>query len=42
MKAFLNMGLNEEMKKYPDAKFPIGKYHISTYCHSFEAIHYFS
>lgn len=28
---FLNMGINEEMKKYPNANFPIGKYYMSTY-----------
>lgn len=28
---FLSMGNNEEMKKYPSANLPIGKYHISTY-----------
>ena len=32
--AFLNMGNNESMKKYPHAKFPIGKYYMSTYRHS--------
>lgn len=31
MSLFLNMGQNEEMKKYPNANFPIGKYYISTY-----------
>ncbi|MBR2283847.1 MAG: hypothetical protein IJ874_05445 [Ruminococcus sp.] len=29
--AFLNKGDNEEMKKYPDARLPIGKYYMSTY-----------
>lgn len=28
---FLNMGINEEMKKYPYANFPIGKYAMSTF-----------
>ena len=31
MSLFLNMGKNESMKKFPNAKFPIGKYHMSTY-----------
>lgn len=31
MGAFLNMGYNSNMKKYPDAKFPTGKYYLSTY-----------
>lgn len=31
---FLNMGNNDEMKKYPDANFPIGKYYMSTYRHA--------
>ena len=34
MALFLNMGLNEEMKKHPNAKFPIGKYHMSTFRHA--------
>lgn len=28
---FSNMGRNEGMKEYPDAKFPIGKYYMSTF-----------
>ena len=32
--AFLNMGQNDDMKKYPDANLPIGKYYMSTYRHS--------
>lgn len=28
---FLKLGNNDEMKKYPDAAFPIGKYYISTF-----------
>lgn len=28
---FLEMGNNEEMKKYPNANFPIVKYYISTF-----------
>lgn len=28
---FLDMGRNDGMKKYPNAKFPIGKYYMSTY-----------
>lgn len=31
---FLDMGKNEEMKKYPNANFPIGKYYMSTYRHA--------
>ncbi len=31
MSLFLNMGINDEMKKYPSAEFPIGKYHMSTF-----------
>lgn len=31
MDAFLNTGKNENMDKYPDANFPIGKYYISTF-----------
>lgn len=31
MSLFLNMGINDEMKKYPFAEFPIGKYHMSTF-----------
>ena len=34
MSLFLNMGENEEMKKYPGADLPIGKYYMSTYRHS--------
>ena len=32
--AFLNMGDNDNMKKFPKANLPIGKYYISTYKHS--------
>ncbi|MBR3844493.1 MAG: hypothetical protein IKM39_03185 [Clostridia bacterium] len=28
---FLKKGINDEMKKYPEAKFPVGKYHMSTF-----------
>lgn len=28
---FLDMGNNDEMKKYPNANFPIGKYYMSTF-----------
>lgn len=28
---FLNMGVNDEMKRYPCANFPIGKYYMSTF-----------
>lgn len=31
MSLFLNMGLNDEMKKYPYVNFPIGKYYMSTF-----------
>ena len=31
MAAFLNMGLNDDMKKYPNPNLPIGKYYMSTY-----------
>lgn len=28
---FKNQGKNDEMKKYANARFPIGKYHMNTY-----------
>lgn len=31
MSLFLNKGLNDKMNKIPNANFPIGKYHMSTY-----------
>lgn len=31
---FMNMGQNEEMKKFPDANLPIGKYYMSTFRHA--------
>ena len=31
MDAFKNKGENENMKKYPNVEFPIGKYYMSTY-----------
>ena len=31
LKIFLEMGNNDEMKKYPNIKLPIGKYYMSTY-----------
>lgn len=31
MSLFLNMGKNENMKKFPNANLPIGKYYMSTY-----------
>lgn len=34
LKAFSNMGKNEEMQKYGDVNLPIGKYYMSTYSHS--------
>lgn len=34
LKLFLDMGNNAEMKKYPNANLPIGKYYMSTYRHA--------
>lgn len=34
MSLFVNMGQNDNMKNYPNAKLPIGKYYMSTYRHS--------
>ena len=34
MSLFLKLGNNDEMKKYPNANLPIGKYYMSTYIHS--------
>ncbi len=34
MSLFSNMGMNNEMKKYPFADFPIGKYYMSTFRHA--------
>ena len=34
LRLFLDMGNNEEMKKYPNANLPIGKYYMSTYRHA--------
>ncbi len=31
MSLFLNMGQNPQMQQYPNANFPIGKYHMSTF-----------
>lgn len=31
---FENKGENEEMKKYPHANFPVGKYYMSTFRHA--------
>lgn len=31
LQLFLNMGNNDEMKKYANANFPIGKYYMATY-----------
>lgn len=31
LKLFFNMGINDEMKMYPNVNLPIGKYYISTY-----------
>lgn len=34
MSLFSHMGQNEHMGKYPNAKFPIGKYYMSTFRHA--------
>lgn len=34
MTLFSKMGNNDEMRQYPNAVFPIGKYHMSTYRYS--------
>lgn len=34
LKLFLDMGNNEEMKKYLNVNLPIGKYYMSTYRHA--------
>lgn len=34
LKLFLDMGNNDEMKKYPNANLPIGKYYMATYRHA--------
>ena len=34
MSLFLNMGINDNMKKYSYANFPIGKYYMSTFRHA--------
>lgn len=34
MSVFANMGINDEMKTYHHANFPIGKYYMSTYRHA--------
>ena len=31
LKLFLDMGNNDEMKKYPNVNLPVGKYYMSTY-----------
>lgn len=31
LKLFLDKGNNDEMKKYPNANLPLGKYYMSTY-----------
>ena len=31
LKAFLKQGNNENMRKFPKAKFPFGKYYMNTY-----------
>lgn len=42
LKLFLNMGDNDEMRKYPNANFPIGKYYMSTYRHALKKYIQFS
>lgn len=42
LKLFLDMGNNDEMKKYPNANFPIGKYYMSTYRHALKQYIQFS
>lgn len=34
LSAFEKMGLNDQMKQYPNANLPIGKYYMSTYRYS--------
>lgn len=34
MSLFVNMGVNDNMKKYSNVNLPIGKYYMSTYRHS--------
>lgn len=34
MSLFVHMGNNEEMKKYSNANFPVGKYYMNTYRHA--------
>lgn len=34
LRMFLHMGNNAEMKKYPNADFPLGKYYMNTYRHA--------
>lgn len=42
LKLFLDMGNNDEMKKYPNANLPIGKYYMSTYRHALKQYIHFS
>lgn len=42
LKLFLHMGNNEQMKKYSNANFPIGKYYMSTYRHALKQYIQFS
>lgn len=42
LKLFLDMGNNDEMRKYPNANFPIGKYYMSTYRHALKQYIQFS
>ena len=34
MSLFVNLGVNDNMKKYSNVNLPIGKYYMSTYRHS--------
>lgn len=34
MSLFINMGENNNMKKYPEANLPVGKYYMSTFRHA--------
>ena len=42
LKLFLDMGNNDEMKKYTNANLPIGKYYMSTYRHALKQYIQFS
>lgn len=42
MAVFLNMGINEKMKKYSNVNLPIGKYYMSTFRHAIKTYVQFS